>query len=372
MNLRHLLLSTSILLFSSLFSAHAATASYEAAAEIATARGVNLESIVAEPNMRDEETWPDINSELSNNLSQAQSNGQGTPSSRLFWGLAQFTKETGIKVRLPASNSGQFRPEGISNLTNAEIEDILLQLVRFKPYAIALNLNSPGRKVETIKLYKSFQYENAGGYNEGRSFVLKPDSLDLRTLVHEMLHSIDPYERQAEHTRSCMKIVFGKDIFTQSISPRLKAKKLEDHISRNSTIARDDNASSGRLDQIRKEGLFLECFAVLGQNSLDQLSNPGSDKQLFYRFIASLELNHPAYRTPEFVALLKEIAEKGSQISEEDANRYSKILRGFWLAVKQGDVALNNVSDDAKPELKRAHKILLEDGFPRPKSWGER
>jgi hypothetical protein len=370
MNLRHFSLSTIALISASVLCSHPAIASYEKAAEIARDRGVNLDSIVAKVEIRENETYPDINQELYNQLLEVQSSGKSSPASQMFWGLAEFTKQTGITVKLPPTNSKYSEPEGFSNLSDNEINSILSILTKFKPYAIALNLNSPKVKVKNIEIYRRFRANNnAGGYNEGGTFVIPYDNLSLETLLHEMLHSVDPFQGSPENTRACMKIVFGRDVFERNISQNIEKKEISPHILRNSTISTGD-ATSGRLSKIRNEGLFLECFTVLGTNSLYISSEREESIKLFYKFIAALELNNPAYRTPEFVALFKELSEKGSRISEEDANRYSKIFQGFWLAVKQGDLTLDRVDKNVSEELKRAHKILTEHGFSRPKSWG--
>jgi hypothetical protein len=311
----------------------------------ATAYEYNSESIISRPDLEEEQTYPEIHQELANNLSEVSY-------SKLFWQLTSFTKETGIKILIIDDS---FEP-AVMNLSDDEINEIINSLERLKPYAIALNLNRTHQKVKSIKLYQHIKDKSTRAYNTGDKFVVQLRDLRLNVLLHELLHSVDPFSESQKQTRTCMKMVLGDNVFS---IPRKNLVKIDkffmDHITANY-----DGGVSIREGFINSRGYFLECFAMLGETVLRVSSDDDIEEreELFNVFMSMIGVNSSLYTTPEFNILFKDLIKKGRNISIVDANDFSYRFREYWDSLHDQKIPIHLSSD-----LKNQVYALQEQGI---------
>jgi hypothetical protein len=356
---RKILLSIPLLFIGAISTSLSASAmeTYESNPGLAQSVGIKYKSIVSEPRLKEEETYPTLNLQLQKTLSKDQYY-------KLFWSLAQFTKETGIKVELPDSSSGYSKPEGADNLSDTEIDKIILQMTRLKPYAIALNLNFTPTQVKTIKIYRQFRDAKTGGFNEGKSFSLQLNQLELDTTLHELLHSVDPFANTG-NSKKCVKYILGNDAFNRLASDALANADVWDYFARD--YLTDDDVYSGRAKYLSPNGIFSECVTVVGQESL-RISSP-KKKVIFYKFVALLGLNSPVYHMPNFVQIFTKLMAKGSNISAQDAERSSEEFRVFWRSMNRAEVSLGGsfptdgrLADEQELLGRQGYKFGYDDG----------
>jgi hypothetical protein len=291
---------------------------------------IDRESIIYSPNLDEEKTYPEINNSIIKNLSEAQY-------SRLFWGLAKFTKATGIRVEFPSE-------QGVETLTASQIENILLELNKFKPYAIALNLNRSRQKIDLIRIHGYFR-KNGAAYNGKTLIWMKADDFRLSYLLHELLHSVDPFRYNESETRKCMEIVFGDDAFNTPTSSFLSIYKRRfssgsSHIIRDTNVATDD-ANSGRLPYLSKSGYFVECFPEVGETLLSISSFNKKYKVAFFdKFLAMLSVNSFLYSTPEFRNTYMDLLSKGEEINSEDIEDFTNRFQNYWRSIREENLTI--------------------------------
>jgi hypothetical protein len=301
----------------------------------AIAYSTNRSSIVVEPSLDESATYPEVNSTLKGSLTESQY-------SRLFWRLTEFTKATGIRVAFPDSN-------GVENLTDSQLDSLLIEFTRFKPYAIALNLNRQTQKVYYIDIHQK-SVRGRAGYNYGDKIVIYLEHLDLRILFHELLHSVDPFSATPSDTRKCMNIVFGDNLYSVSSDELLADNIFDEYIIKDYDVANDD-LYSGILPKLRDGGDFGECFAEFGETQL-YLSSPRNNekrRKAFKKFVASLGINSYLYTTPQFVNLFESLLMEGENISPQKAEIFSRKFKTYWRSLKNEELdifAAPNLDDE--------------------------